>query len=44
MSKELNVIDTPVTEAPEVANQPEMIRLDDFSLALVGGGQAGVVF
>ena len=44
MSKELNVIDTPVTEATEVATQPEMIRLDDFSLALVGGGQAGVVF
>ena len=44
MSKELNVIDTLVTEAPEVALQPEMFKLDDLSLALVGGGSVGVVF
>ena len=44
MNKELNVIDTFVTETPEVAVQPEMIKLDDLSLALVGGGMAGVLF
>ena len=44
MSKELNVIDTFVTETSEVAVQPEMIKLDDLSLALVGGGMAGVLF
>ena len=44
MSKELNVIDTPVTDIAEIAIQPEMIKLDELSLALVGGGQAGVVF
>jgi len=44
MSKELNVIDAPVIETAEVATQPEMIKLDDLSLALVGGGQAAVMF
>ena len=44
MSKELNIVDTLVTEAPEVSVQPEMIKLDDLSLALVGGGMAGVMF
>lgn len=44
MSKELNLIDAPATEAVEIATQPEMIKLDELSLALVGGGQAGVVF
>lgn len=44
MSKELNVIDTPVAETPEVAVQSEMIKLDDMSLALVGGGSATVLF
>ena len=44
MSKELNLIDTTVTETIEVAIQPEMIKLDDLSLALVGGGTATVVF
>ena len=44
MSKELNVVDTLVTENSEIAIQPEMIKLDDLSLALVGGGQAGVLF
>ena len=44
MSKELNVIDTLVTETPEVAVQPEMIKLDDLSLALVGGGSGAVAF
>jgi hypothetical protein len=44
MSKELNVIDSPVTEVAEIATQPEMIKLDDLSLALVGGGQASVCF
>ena len=44
MSKELNVVDTLITETPEVAIQPEMTKLDDLSLALVGGGSVGVVF
>ena len=44
MSKELNVIDTPAIETAEIATQPEMIKLDDLSLALVGGGAATVVF
>ena len=44
MSKELNLIDTLVTEAPVVAVQPEMIKLSDLSLALVGGGSVGVAF
>ena len=44
MSKELNVIDTFATVTPEVAIQPEMIELDDLSLALVGGGMAVVAF
>ena len=44
MSKELNLIDTIVTEAPEVALQPEIVKLSDLSLALVGGGSAGVAF
>jgi hypothetical protein len=44
MSKELNVIDSPITEAAEAVTQPEMIKLDDLSLALVGGGQASVCF
>ena len=44
MSKELNLIDAPATDVVEIATQPEMISLDDLSLVLVGGGQAGVVF
>ena len=44
MSKELNIIDTIVTQAPEVAVQPEMIKLSDLSLALVGGGCGVVAF
>ena len=44
MSKELNVIDTLVTDAPEVAVQSETIKLDDLSLALVGGGFVVVAF
>ena len=44
MSKELNTIDTLIIETTEVSTQPEMIGLDDLSLSLVGGGEAGVVF
>ena len=44
MSKELNIVDTLVTETPEVAVQPEMIKLSDLALALVGGGTATVAF
>ncbi len=43
MSKELNVIDTLVNETVEIT-APEMIKLDDLSLALVGGGSAVVAF
>ena len=38
MSKELNVFDTLVIEQTEAVATPEMIKLDDLSLALVGGG------
>ena len=44
MSKELNLIDTIVTDTPEVAVQPEIVKLSDLSLALVGGGSACVAF
>lgn len=44
MSKELNVIDTEVNESSVVEVQPEIIKLDDLSLALVGGGAATVLF
>jgi len=42
MSKELNLIDTLATEQAETLNTPEMIKLDDLSLALVGGGLGSV--
>ena len=38
MSKELNVIDTLVIEQSEAVATLDMIKLDDLSLALVGGG------
>ena len=44
MSKELIVVDTLVADTPEATVQPEMIKLDDLSLALVGGGSAVVYF
>ena len=44
MNKEFNVADTLVIEAPEVAAQPEVVKLDDLSLALIGGGSVGVAF
>ena len=44
MNKDLDLIDTLVIEAAEVAAQPEMIKLDDLSLALIGGGSVGVAF
>lgn len=44
MSKELNAIDTPVIETSDMNTQPEIIKLDDLSLALVGGGAATVLF
>ena len=42
MSKELNIIDTLVIEQSETVVATEIIKLDDLSLALVGGG-GGVV-
>ena len=41
MSKELNLIDC-ATEQADVIATPDLIKLDDLSLALVGGGQ-GIV-
>ncbi len=38
MSKELNVIDTVTVEQSEAVVTAEIIKLDDLSLALVGGG------
>ena len=42
MNLELNVIDTLATDQSDIVVAPEMIKLDDLSLALVGGG-GGVV-
>ena len=44
MSKELNLIDTLIDHTAELVVQPELITLDDLSLTLVGGGQAGILF
>jgi len=44
MSKELNLIDAPAIEITEIAVQPDLIKLDDLTLALIGGGEAAVVF
>lgn len=44
MGKELNFVDAPVVDTPEVAIRPEIVKLDDLSLALVGGGAATVLF
>ncbi len=44
MGKEINVIDTPAADNQEVVIQSEVIKLDDMSLALVGGGTATVLF
>ena len=38
MSKELNVIDTLAIEQSEAVATLDIIKLDDLSLALVGGG------
>ena len=42
MSKELNIIDSPVNAQADAVATPELIKLDDLSLALVGGGQGCV--
>ena len=42
MSKELNVLDCPVNELADTVEIPTLIKLDDLSLALVGGGQGAV--
>lgn len=44
MGKELNAVDTAIIEIAEVATQQDIIKLDDLSLILVGGGSATVVF
>lgn len=44
MSKELNLIDAPVLETAEISATPDLISLDDLALALIGGGEAAVVF
>ena len=38
MSKELNVIDSVIVEQSDAVVATEIIKLDDLSLALVGGG------
>ena len=38
MSKELNIVDTLVIEQSVAFVAPEVTKLDDLSLALVGGG------
>ena len=42
MSKEFNLIDTPVIDIAEVTEKQTLIQLDDLSLALVGGGSMTV--
>ena len=41
MSKELNVIDNPATEQGDTM-ATELVKIDDLSLALVGGGMGAV--
>ena len=38
MSKELSIFDNLTIEQSETVAAPEVIKLDDLSLALVGGG------
>ena len=38
MNKELNVIDSVIAEQSGVVVAAEIVKLDDLSLALVGGG------
>ena len=42
MSKEFNLIDAPAIDSTDVAEQQNVIQLDDLSLALVGGGSMTV--
>ena len=44
MSKEMNVVENPLTEAPEIAVQPEVVQLSGLSLAMIGGGMGDVAF
>ncbi len=38
MSKEQNTIEAIIVDTAEVAGQTDLVKLDDLSLALVGGG------
>lgn len=38
MSKEQTVIDTPIADCLEMQST-DVVKLDDFSLALIGGGE-----
>ena len=42
MSKELNIIDSAIVDQSEAVVATEIIKLDDLSLALVGGGMGAV--
>ena len=42
MSKEMNVIDLSATEQTGTQPALEFVKLDDLSLALIGGGQGAV--
>ena len=44
MSKELNIIEEAVVTIEQVAVETETAKLDDLSLALVGGGNCVVTF
>jgi hypothetical protein len=44
MSKEAQVFDSPIIEQAEITPISELVKLDDLSLALIGGGAAGVEF
>jgi hypothetical protein len=44
MSKELNILDLNTIEASNEAAQSDLVKLDDLSLTLVGGGELVVFF
>jgi len=44
MSKELNLVEETVVALEQAAVQTQPVKLDDLSLALVGGGNCVVTF
>ncbi|MEP7157313.1 MAG: hypothetical protein ABI905_16145 [Betaproteobacteria bacterium] len=44
MSKDLSIVEETIVPAEQFSSNSESIKLDDLSLALVGGGQCVVTF